>query len=112
MTIEALLSKDFSTLVKRLDADGFAERVLRNIQGVERQRLIVVGGAGALGAAIAASQFQSLSGAFREAIPALADIAVADSAVTLDTGAAPMVIAALLLALVGGATALIAPGSR
>ena len=45
-------------------------------------------------------------------MPSLADIALADRAATLDIGAAPMALAALLFALAGGATALIAPGSR
>lgn len=112
MTIEALLSKDFSALARRLDADAFAERILRKIRDGERRRLFVVGGAGALGAAIAATQFHALAGALREAMPSLADIALADRAATLDIGAAPMALAALLFALAGGATALIAPGSR
>ncbi|MEK7266245.1 MAG: hypothetical protein AAB227_09125 [Pseudomonadota bacterium] len=97
MNIDTLLAKDFSALVKRLDADGFAERILKSIRSVERRRLIVVGGAGALGAAVAATQFQSLIEAFRVAIP------------SLNIGSTPMVMAALLFAMAGGATALIAP---
>lgn len=112
MNIETLLSKDFSALAKRLDADGFAERALKKLRGVERTRLIVVGGAGAAGAAVAASQFQSLMGALRESIPMLANVAVANSAVTFDIGGAPMAMTALLFALIGGATAMIAPGAR
>lgn len=112
MTLEALLSKDFAALVRKLDADGFAERTMKRLQGVERMRLVAVGGAGAAGAAVAATQFQSLMGAFADAMPALAKVAVAETAVTLDIGAAPMMITALLFAIVGGATAMIAPGSR
>ena len=112
MNISSILSKDFAALVERLDADGFAGRVLSRLRRVERRRLIVVGGAGALGAAAAAAQFQPLIRAFSEAAPSLNDVAVGAGAATLDLGYAPMVMATLLLALAVGATALIAPGSR
>lgn len=112
MNIEALLSADFKALVKRLDADGFARRVLKRIEKTEQRRLIVIGAAGTLGAAIAATQFQSLIRAIADAFPMLANVAVAEGAATLDFSAAPMVMAALLFALVGGVTAMIAPGSR
>lgn len=112
MNISSILSKDFAALVERLDADGFAGRVLSRLRRVERRRLIVVGGAGALGAAAAAAQFQPLIRAFGEAVPSINEIAISGGAATLDLGYAPMVMATLLLALAGGATALIAPGSR
>lgn len=112
MTIESILSKDFSNLVKRLDADAFTERALGKLKGVERLRLVAVGAAGAAGAAIAASQFEALVSALTDSFPMLASLTVANNAVTFDMGAAPIVMTALLFALVGGATAMIVPGSR
>jgi hypothetical protein len=112
MSIESMLAKDFSALVRKFNADGFAERSLAKLKGVEKMRLVVVGGAGAAGAALAASQFEALSSALTESIPMLANLTVANSAITLDMGAAPMLMTALLFAVVGGATAIIVPGSR
>lgn len=105
MTIEEMLSVDFAALTRRLNADEFVKRTLEKLRGVERMRLIVVGGAGAAGAAIAASQFGALTSVIREAVPMLSTVEVAN-------GAMPLLMAALLFAAVGGATALIAPGSR
>lgn len=105
MTIEEMLSVDFAALTRRLNADEFVKRMLEKLRGVERMRLIVVGGAGAAGAAIAASQFGALTSVIREAVPMLSTVEVAN-------GAMPLLMAALLFAAVGGATALIAPGSR
>ncbi len=112
MTIESILSKDFSALVRKFDADAFTENMLGKLKGVERLRLIAVGSAGAAGAAIAASQFEALVSALTESFPMLTSLTVADNSVTFDMGAAPMVMTALLFALVGGATAMIVPGSR
>ena len=112
MTIEEMLSLDFAALTRRLNADDFVKRTLERLHGVERMRLVVIGGAGAAGAAIAASQFGALTGAIRDSIPMLATVPIADGAVPLDIGAVPLLMAALLFAAVGGATALIAPGSR
>lgn len=110
MTIETLLSNDFAALVERLQADDFAERVLAKLNGVARLRLAVVGAAGAAGAAIAATQFNALAGAVAEAAPSLASLTIANTSYTF--GAAPALVAALLFALVGGATAFVMPGPR
>ncbi len=112
MEIELMLKQDFAALAKRLYADGFADRVLRRVGGVDRFRLAVVGGAGAAGAAVAASQFETLVLALSQSVPMLAKLTVADSSVALNLGAAPILLTTLLFALVGGATALIVPGSR
>lgn len=112
MNIETILRQDFAALARRLDADGFAERTLAKLSGVDRLRLVIVGGAGAAGAAIAASQFEALAGSLTQSIPMLANLAIADNAVALDLGAAPMLMTTLLFALVGGATAIIVPGAR
>ncbi len=110
MNIESLLSKDFAALVDRLKADDFAERTLAKMKGVERMRLIAVGAAGAAGAAIAASQFGALTKAVTDAAPILADFTVVNTQVSF--GAGPVLMTALLFAIVGGTTAMIVPGSR
>jgi hypothetical protein len=112
MTIETLLSRDFAALTRRLAGDDFAARVLERIRTIDRRRLVAVGGAGAVGGAVAASQFGALAQAMQGALPSMAHLAIADSPVSVDLGAAPLLVTALLFALVGGATALIAPGSR
>lgn len=112
MTIEEMLAKDFSALTRRLDGDGFAERALARLKGAERLRLVAVAGAGAAGAAIAASQFEALVRAISNQLPALAEFSVGSSQVTLEQGMTPLLMSALLLAAVGGATSIIIPGSR
>ncbi|HBK93325.1 MAG TPA: hypothetical protein DDZ68_16825 [Parvularcula sp.] len=112
MTIETLLSKDFAALTRRFEGDSFAARTLERVRRAERLRLIAVGAAGALGGAVAASQFGALATAIKGALPSMASLVIADGAVGIDFGAAPLLAAALLFALVGGATALVAPGSR
>jgi hypothetical protein len=103
MNVEAALSRDFAALVDRLRADNFADRIIAKLRGVERLRVVAVGAAGATGAALAASQFGALTQVFSAMPTTSADLAF---------DAAPMALAALAFALVGGATALIAPGAR
>ena len=112
MTIEEMLSRDFAGLTRRFGADDFVKRTLEKLHDVERMRLVVIGGAGSAGAAIAASQFGALTGAIRDSLPVLASVPIAENGVTLDTSSMPLLMAALLFAAVGGAIALIAPGSR
>jgi hypothetical protein len=112
MTIETLLSKDFAALVDRLKADDFAGKTLARLHGADRLRLVAIGGAGAAGAALAASQFAALTSAIANAIPGFSTYAASAAGVSLDLGAAPMLMAVLLFAAVGGATAIIVPGSR
>ncbi len=112
MTIETLLSKDFAALTRRFEGDAFVARTLERIRRTERSRLFAVGAAGAAGGAVAASQFGALASALQGALPSMASLAVLDSAVSVDFGAAPLLATTLLFALVGGATALVAPGSR
>ena len=110
MNIETLLSKDFAALVGRLATDGFAERMLAKLDRAERRRLVLVGAAGAAGAAIAASQFGAATAALTKAAPMLSQLTIVTSEATFSAG--PVLATALLFALVGGATAMIAPGSR
>jgi len=107
MTIETLLSKDFAALVGRLATDGFAERTLAKLDRADRRRLVLVGAAGA---AIAASQFGAATAAPTKAAPMLSQLTIVNSEVSFSAG--PALATALLFALVGGATAMIAPGSR
>jgi len=110
MTIEDMLTKDFSALVGRFNADDFVERLMKRLYGADRLRLVLVGAAGAAGAAVAASQFGALAKALAGAAPALAAFTVADTAVSFQSG--PALLAALLFAAIGGATAMVLPGSR
>ncbi|HNR76983.1 MAG TPA: hypothetical protein PKM48_07615 [Parvularculaceae bacterium] len=112
MTIEEMLAKDFSALKARFADDAFVSRVIAKLTGADRLRLIVVGGAGVIGAAIAAAQFPALVSAFADAAPAIAELPLAESAIAFDVSAAPLLAAALLFAFVGGATALVLPGAR
>ncbi len=110
MSLEDLLSADFRSLADRLNADGFADRLLVKLKASERLRLVAVGCAGAAGAAIAALQFGPLTQAIAEAAPMLAGMTVTKT--TIAFANAPVMVTALLFAIVGGATAMIAPGSR
>lgn len=112
MTIENLLSKDFAALTRRFESDAFVARTLDRIRRAERLRLVAVGAAGVAGGGVAASQFGALATAIQGALPSITSLAIADSAVSVDLGAAPLLATTLLFALVGGATALVAPGSR
>jgi hypothetical protein len=110
MTIEDILSKDFSALVGRFNADDFVERLTKRLNGADRLRLVLVGAAGAAGAAVAASQFGALTNALAGAVPALAAITVADTTLSFQSG--PALTAALLFAAIGAATAMVMPGAR
>lgn len=110
MTVQSLLARDFNAIVDRLASDDFTERTLARLRGGERMRLVAVGAAGAAGAAVAAAQFGAIARAIAEAAPSLSSLAVADVSYSFTTG--PVIIAALLFALVGGATAIIVPGAR
>lgn len=110
MTIEEILTKDFSALVSRFKADDFVERVMKRLNGADRLRLVLVGAAGAAGAAVAASQFGALTKALAGAVPALAAFTVAETAISFQSG--PALMAALLFAAIGGATAMVLPGGR
>lgn len=110
MTIETLLSTDFAALVRRFAGDDFAERTLKRLKGADRLRLVLVGTAGALGAAIAASQFAAATEALANAAPMLSQLTIPGGVASFSAG--PALATTLLFALVGGATAMIAPGSR
>jgi hypothetical protein len=110
MNIETLLSNDFAALARRFANDGFAERTLRRLKGADRLRLVLVGGAGALGAALAASQFGAATEAMANAAPMLSQLTIVNSDASFSAG--PVLVTTLLFAAVGGATAMIAPGSR
>jgi len=112
MTIEKILANDFAALKARFVDDAFVADVAAKIKSADRFRLVVVGSAGAAGAAIAASQFSALVMAFSDAAPALTNLTAANEFAGYDFGAAPMLAAALLFAFLGGATALVLPGSR
>ncbi len=110
MEIEKMIAADFEALVGRLETDDFANRALGRLKGAERFRLALVGAAGAGGAALASSQFEALAAAIGEAAPMLSSAPM--NGETFATGISPTLVAALCFAVVGGATALIAPGAR
>ena len=56
--------------------------------------------------------FGALATALADMMPAMTRLALADGALSVDLGAAPVLATTLLFALVGGATALIVPGAR
>ncbi len=58
--ITNLLKQDFDALLVDLEDDGFERRLLFKIGSRDRARMGIVGIAGGLGAALAASQFASL----------------------------------------------------
>lgn len=60
--ITELLQQDFDDLSSRLERDGFERRLLFRLGAKRRARLGVIGLAGGLGAAFAASQFANLGG--------------------------------------------------
>ncbi len=68
--IETLLRADFDDLAGRLENDRFVKRVQFKLTARNRARLGVIGLAGGLGAAFAASQFSDLG---RLAAPYLAE---------------------------------------
>jgi hypothetical protein len=110
MDIETLIAEDQAALVSRLEADDFADRALAKLRSARRLRLAFVGAAGAGGTALASSQFDALVSAISDAAPMLNSVSVNGAAVA--TGLSPTLLAALCFAVVGGATAIIAPGSR
>lgn len=110
MDIETLIAADHAALAHRLETDDFADRILKKLKSGQRLRLALVGGAGAGGAALASSQFDALAAVIGNAAPALTSVSISGEAMA--TGLSPTLIAALCFALVGGATAMIAPGSR
>lgn len=112
MTIESMLAQDFIALVDRLKADDFVRKTLAKLQSADHWRLAAIGGAGAAGAAVAASQFSALTTAIADAIPGFSDYSATAVGVSLDLGSAPMLMAVLLFAAVGGVTAIIIPGAR
>ncbi|HXI88190.1 MAG TPA: hypothetical protein VNH64_12080 [Parvularculaceae bacterium] len=60
-SIERLLQADFEEARAALEHDGFPERLLARLQKGRRARLLVIGGAGGVGAIIAGAQFASIS---------------------------------------------------
>jgi len=112
MNIETMLAKDFAALVDRLKADDFAKGTLTKLKSADHWRLAAIGGAGAAGAAVAASQFSALTSAIADAIPGFSEYSATAVGVSRDLGAAPMLMAVLLFAAVGGATAIIVPEGR
>ena len=58
--IATLLKQDFDALSSKLESDGFERRLMFKLGARDRARLGVIGIAGGLGAALAASQFANL----------------------------------------------------
>jgi hypothetical protein len=113
MMIENILAADFARLVKRFDKDAFTAKLLRRLRSADRMRLIAIGAAGGVGATVAAAQFQAVAGLIAEAAPMLA-AANAGAGLGADAAmmATPTLLAALVFAIFGAATALVLPGGR
>ena len=73
--IARMLKDDFEDHAQRLDNDRFTRRVMFRLGAMRRRRHGAIIGAGALGALIAASQFQ---GAVQSIAPSLAERAHGD----------------------------------
>lgn len=58
--ITNMLKQDFDALSNELESDGFERRLLFKLGARDRARMGIVGIAGGLGAALAASQFANL----------------------------------------------------
>ncbi len=58
--ITTLLKQDYDTLSAKLESDGFERKLLFKIGSRDRARMGIVGIAGGLGAALAASQFANV----------------------------------------------------
>jgi hypothetical protein len=99
--IETLLRADFDAVAGRLENDRFVKRLQFRLAARNRARLGVIGLAGGLGAAFAASQFAGLG---RLATPYLAEV-LPSYAVGIDT--ATQLSAAVVLAAAVIATALV-----
>ncbi|NOX83216.1 MAG: hypothetical protein GXP06_09580 [Alphaproteobacteria bacterium] len=99
--IEMLLQADFDDLAGRLENDRFEKRLQFRLAARSRARLGVIGLAGGLGAAFAASQFADLG---RLAAPYLAK-ALPSYTVSIDT--ATQLSAAVVLAAAVITTALV-----
>jgi hypothetical protein len=99
--IETLLRADFDAVAGRLENDRFVKRLQFKLIARNRARLGVIGLAGGLGAAFAASQFAGLG---RLATPYLAEV-LPSYAGNIDT--ATQLSAAVVLAAAVIATALV-----
>ncbi len=84
--IANLLKQDFDALSAKLERDGFERRLLFKLGARDRARLGIVGIAGGLGAALAASQFANLGNLLA---PYLSD------------GASPLVASSTMIQIVG-----------
>lgn len=60
--LTALLAADIDKTAASFEQDGFADKVLTRIRGKQRGRAGILIAAGAVGAALAAAQFQQLLG--------------------------------------------------
>lgn len=98
--IEDLLKADSDALTDRFERDRFTARILFKLGAKRRARLGVVGFAGGIGAAFAASQFMSVVSALA---PALGEAAPDMAA----TGFSPQLLAVMMLAGALAATALV-----
>ncbi|MFQ5562545.1 MAG: hypothetical protein ACE5FO_03150 [Parvularculaceae bacterium] len=104
-SLETLLKEDFARLAAALEADGFAERVLKALSARRRFRLVAVGLAGGAGALIASLQFAKL---FPNLPAAFGDLPANAAA----GGLSPQLLAAAALAVALAATAMVLPSDR
>ncbi len=98
--IQDLLKNDFEALSARLETDRFTQRLSYRLEKKRRARIGVIAFAGGLGAAFAATQF---AGVVNNIAPHIADTAPD----VLSAGAAPHILATLVLACAIAVTALV-----
>ncbi len=104
-SIETLLKQDFTRLTASLEVDGFAERVLKGLEGRRRFRLVIVCLAGGAGALLAGLQFADLFPAIPAALAHLPLGGVSDAL-------SPQLLAATALALSLAATLVVVQSDR
>lgn len=105
--LQELLSEDFEQARRRLERDGFSERVLRKLAARRGGRLAIVSFAGAAGAGFASAQFVKMTGLFSAAKPLLDNALVAAAPFGLSADAPYQFLAAATLAIGFAATAFI-----
>lgn len=105
--LQELLESDFALTRRRLESDGFSERMLRMLAARRDRRLAIVSFAGAAGAGFASAQFVKMTGLFAAAKPLLDDALVAAAPFGLSASAPYQLLAAATLAIAFAATAFI-----
>ncbi len=98
--VTALLKQDFDALSGKLEHDGFERRLLFKIGSRDRARMGIVGIAGGLGAALAASQFANLGNLLTPYLTNSASPLVANDATIQIAGAMVLGACAIATALV------------